>query len=389
MNKASRMIRLNLLLPTAFIATLLISESIFAQGEYFPPKEGWQRKDASEVGMDPAILKAAIDLALENTVVEPSDMTQFVTSSWGEEPFFSILGPIKNREQGSGMIIKNGYVVGEWGDLEREDMTFSVTKSYLSVVAGLAIDNDLIEDTRDLVKDYFPHESFNDPHNENITWDHFLTQTSDWSGTLWGKPDWADRPTSNDPAIAINREMHRAGTFFKYNDTRVNMLSYSLLNIFAEPLDGVLKERIMDPIGASSDWEWHGYENSWTDIGGQTLQSPSGGGHWGGGLFISTMDHARFGYLLLRKGNWGGQQLISENWIKKLQRPSSANRSYSYLWWLNFENRIVSNAPTNAFYASGAGGNYIWVDRQNDLLVVMRWVPNMRPVISAITDSIN
>ena len=354
---------------------------------YFPPNGKWERRPPESLGIDAEKLAAAVELAKKNTVVKPHDMNQFIENSFGREPLFSILGPTKKREQGSGLVIRKGYIVAEWGDIDREDMTFSVTKSYLSTMAGLAYDDGLIPDVRKKVKNTFPHESFNQLHNESITWEHFLHQNSDWSGVLWGKPDWADRPANFDPAIAINRDMHEPGTFYKYNDTRVNMLAYALLNIWRKPLDDILKERIMDPIGASDEWEWHGYRNSWVEIDGKRMQSPSGGGHWGGGFFISTLDHARYGYLFMNNGKWKEQQLISENWITLATAPSPTNLRYGYLWWLN-TNQAISNAPTSAFFASGAGGNYIWIDQENELLIVMRWVPKMREVIAAFTGSL-
>ena len=354
---------------------------------YFPPNGKWERRPPESLGIDAEKLAAAVELAKKNTVVKPHDMNQFIENSFGREPLFSILGPTKKREQGSGLVIRKGYIVAEWGDIDREDMTFSVTKSYLSTMAGLAYDDGLIPDVRKKVKNTFPHESFNQLHNESITWEHFLHQNSDWSGVLWGKPDWADRPANFDPAIAINRDMHEPGTFYKYNDTRVNMLAYTLLNIWRKPLDDILKERIMDPIGASDEWEWHGYRNSWVEIDGKRMQSPSGGGHWGGGFFISTLDHARYGYLFMNNGKWKEQQLISEDWITLATAPSPTNLRYGYLWWLN-TNQAISNAPTSAFYASGAGGNYIWIDQKNELLIVMRWVPKMKEVIAAFTGSL-
>ena len=71
----------------------------------------------------------------------------------------------------------------------------------------------------------------------------------------------------------------------------------------------------MDPIGASSTWRWEGYENSWVSIDGQSMQSVSGGGHFGGGMFINAWDMARFGYLFLHNGKWAGRELVSEKWI--------------------------------------------------------------------------
>ena len=100
----------------------------------------------------------------------------------------------------------------------------------------------------------------------------------------WDKPDWADRPPrGRTPEELKARELREPGTRFKYNDVRVNRLSLALLRVFKRPLPEVLREHVMDPIGASPTWRWHGYENSWVLLDGQRMQSVSGGGHWGGG----------------------------------------------------------------------------------------------------------
>ena len=62
----------------------------------------------------------------------------------------------------------------------------------------------------------------------------------------------------------------------------------------------------MEPIGASADWRWHGYETSWVEVGGRRVQSVSGGGHWGGGVFIHAEDQARIGLLTLRTASGTG-----------------------------------------------------------------------------------
>ena len=141
-------------------------------------------------------------------------------------------------------------------------------------------------------------EPFITEHNATITWDHLLRQTSDWEGTLWGKPDWADRP-SGDRATWMNRDRVEPGTVWEYNDTRVNLLALAGCNIWNRPLQEVLAEYVMDPIGATNTWRWMGYHNSWIILNGQQVQVPSGGGHWGGGMFINAYDQARFGLLTL------------------------------------------------------------------------------------------
>ena len=130
----------------------------------------------------------------------------------------------------------------------------------------------------------------------------------------------------------------------------------------------------MDPIGASTTWRWYGYETSWVNVDGVKMQSVSGGGHSGGGLFISARDHARFGLLFLRGGKWNGKQLISENWVNSVQNPSEANDSYGYMWWLNHGPRKYDGVSESVYYAAGFGGNYIVIDKEHNLVIVTRWL---------------
>jgi CubicO group peptidase (beta-lactamase class C family) len=255
-------------------------------------------------------------------------------------------------------------------------MTFSVTKSFLSTVVGLAWQKGLIRDVHDRVRDYVPEPGlFDTPHNETITWDHLLRQTSDWQGTLWGKPDWADRPEGASPADWPNRPLHEPGTRYKYNDVRVNLLALAALHVLRRPLPEVLREEIMDPIGASSTWRWHGYENSWIELDGRRVQSMTGGGHWGGGMFISARDMARFGYLFLRQGKWKDRQLVSPEWIELARTPGSANDTYGFMnWFLNTGRKPFPSAPASSVTFQGNGSNIIYIDWENDLVVVVRWI---------------
>jgi CubicO group peptidase (beta-lactamase class C family) len=170
-----------------------------------------------------------------------------------------------------------------------------------------------------------------------------------------------------------NRKLNVPEIVYEYNDVRVNATAYTLLQVWRKPLPQVLKENIMDPIGASSIWHWNGYPNSWVTVDGLSIQSVSGSGHSGGGMFINTLDQARFGYLFLRDGNWDGKQLLSKDWVKAVQQQSPSNKSYGLMWWLNKGNRQIEG-PGHVFYAAGFGGNYIVVDQENDLLIVTRWL---------------
>jgi CubicO group peptidase (beta-lactamase class C family) len=351
-----------------------------AQGTpYFPPRGDWQARTPAESGMDPAKLDAAIKFAIANENPATKDLAVDLATTFGREPFDTPIGPVKPRAALNGLVIHKGTVVAQWGDTARVDMTFSVTKSFLSTVVGLAWQRGLIRNVTDLARDYVqrdePTALFEGPHNSKITWEHLLRQTSDWQGTLWGKPDWADRPEGERPADWPNRKLSEPGTRYKYNDVRVNVLALAALHVWRRPLPQVLRDEIMEPIGASSTWRWYGYDNAWIDLDGARVQSMTGGGHWGGGMFISAWDMARFGYLFLRNGRWNDRELVSPKWIEMARTPGPANQTYGYMnWFLNTGRKPLPSAPSSAVTFQGNGSNIIYIDWENDLVVVVRWI---------------
>ncbi|MEM7572044.1 MAG: serine hydrolase [Bacteroidota bacterium] len=351
----------------------LYSGSLAAQ--YFPDRADWGRVTPAEVQMNTTAVNEAVEFALNNEYSGQRDLRLAILEGFSREPDHQLLGPTRERGGPAGLIIKDGYIIAEWGDLQRVDMTFSVTKSYLSTTAGLALDDGLIRSLQDPVEEYVWDGTFRGAHNQLINWEHLLHQTSDWSGALFGLYDWADRPSRDEDFDGWRyRELQSPGTAFKYNDVRVNVLAYSLLQVWRKPLPMVLKERIMDPIGASTTWRWMGYDNSWVVLDGARMKSVSGGGHHGGGMFINTLDQARMGLLFARRGRWQERQLISEHWIDLLQTPAPAYGSYGYMWWLNQGPRKWEGLPEHIYYAAGFGGNFIVVDEQRDLVIVTRWL---------------
>ncbi|MFN8342767.1 MAG: serine hydrolase [Cyclobacteriaceae bacterium] len=360
------------------------------------PDANWQHATAAATGFDETRLREAVDFAISIESKSPRNLEVAHFQTFGKEPYGDPMGPFQERGNPTGLIIRNGFVVAKWGDLDRADMTFSVTKSFLSTVVGLAVDRQLIRSVYDTVRPYVaPVLPFNvqtgaraaeqmgssyfitpfeTTHNKTIRWDDLLRQTSDWEGTLWGKPDWADRPSPK-PEEWLTRPRAHAGTTYEYNDTRVNVLALAALSVWRRPLPAVLKEYIMDPIGASNTWRWYGYSNSWVVLDGQAIQSVSGGGHFGGGMFINAWDMARFGYLTLRRGKWKDKQLLSEQWIKMALTPTQPEPTYGFMnWFLNTDKKLMADAPASAFVHIGNGTNIIYVDPENDLVVVARWI---------------
>jgi CubicO group peptidase (beta-lactamase class C family) len=340
-----------------------------ADDAYFPgPGNAWERRDPAAGGMRPQAIADAIAFAQANEVNWSRDVRAQIEKDVAKEPYPAVIGETRERGGPAGVILRQGYIVAEWGDVHRPDMSFSVAKSYLSTLAGIAIDRGLIASEDDRVAQYVQDGGFSDPHNAPVTWKMLLNMTSEWQGTLWDKPDVADRRRGYD------RSLQPAGTFWEYNDVRVNRLALSLLRVWGKPLSQVLKDEVMDPIGASGNWIWHGYRNSWVELNGQRVQSVSGGSHWGGGLWASARDHARFGYLMLRHGRWRDRTIVSPDWLRRATSPTALAPHYGYLWWLNPGGKILPAAPQSSFFALGSGGNMIWVDREHDLVVVTRWL---------------
>ena len=314
------------------------------------------QSDASKAGADTARLNDAVRFAIANETKKPRDLKATQQLDFGKEPFSEPVGPLIDRGDPTGLVVYKGYIIAEWGNPSAVEITNSVTKSFLSTLVGIAVDRGLIKSVNDTVANYMSPIELYDPlavgspkvitpfageHNIRLTWDVMLRQTSDWEGTLWGKPDWADRP-EKDSSKWLTRVRNKPGTVWKYNDVRVNALALAATIVWRKPLPQVLKSEIMQPIGASNSWQWHGYHNSWIVLDGQPVQSVSGGGHWGGGMFINAYDMARFGLLTLHKGNWNGKQLISEQWIKQATTATAANPGYGYM---NFFCLIKNSLP--------------------------------------------
>jgi CubicO group peptidase (beta-lactamase class C family) len=340
-----------------------------AEKPYYPARDQWERRTPAELGMDAGLLDKAIAWAKTEETAVPKDLSDRVRI------FGRVLGPMPaKRGDVNGIVIRNGYIVAEFGDTLRVDPTYSVAKSYLSTLLGLAINRGRIRKITDPVAEYVKDGGYDSPHNAKITWEYHARQTSEWEGTMFGKPHTFLGKEEFGIGAMQPRELREPGTYYEYNDVRINRFSLSLLRVWGRALPEVLRSEIMDPIGASDTWVYHGYANSDVVVDGKQMKSVSGGTRWGGGLWINTRDHARFGYLMLRRGKWQDRQVISEPWIQAAtSRGGPGDIDYGYLWWLNTQGRTWPDAPKTSFAALGFGSNTIWIDPEHDLVVVWRW----------------
>ena len=323
--------------------------------------------------------------ALQFAIDHESHWDRDPAGIWGVHPhdpppWNRLLGPVHPRGPVSGTILLAGKTLASWGEPQRADLTFSVAKTYLALLAGVAHDRGLLPDINAPIGAKLPGIGFDIGNNALVTWEQMLQQTSEWGGDVFGVPDQVDRYRAVAYAPAPPgkkgdpRPLQPPGSFWEYNDVRINQLSLALLHLFQRPLPEVFREAIMRPVGASENWHWVGYDNSWIEIAGQRMQSVPGGTHWGGGLSIGSEDQARVGQLLLEDGMANGQRVLSTEWIRRMRTPSALAPYYGYLTWLNHERKVFPSAPASSYFAYGAGGSYTWIEPERRMVVVVRWI---------------
>ncbi len=296
-------------------------------------------------------------------------------------PWNRLLGPVHARGPVSGTIVVAGKTVVSWGEPKRADLTFSVAKTYLALLAGVAHDRGLLPDVDEPIGARIQGIGFDQGNNAKVTWAHMLQQTSEWTGEVFGLPDQVDHyraVTFGPPPDGKKgdlRPLRAAGAYWEYNDVRINQLSLALLHLFQRPLPEVFREAIMDPIGASTGWSWAGYDNSWVTIAGERVQSVPGGTHWGGGMSISAEDQALVGQLLLDEGiARDGRRVLSAQWIRDMRKPARLAPYCGYLVWLNHERKMFPSVPASSYFAIGAGSSFTWIEPERRMVVVVRWI---------------
>jgi len=326
-------------------------------------------------------IQKAVEFALANEV----NWSRDTTGVWGVHqadppPWNRLFGPVHPRGGVSAVILQHGKTVVEFGEPDRADLTFSVAKAYLALLAGVASDQGLLPDLQRPVVEQLQGIGFDDGANRQVTWEHLLQQTSEWTGTCFDIPDQVDhfRSLAFAPVTkgkkGEKRPLHQPGKYWEYNDVRINQLSLALLHLFRRPLPDVFREHIAKPCGLSDQWRWVGYDHAWVDIDGERMPSVPGGSHWGAGVSISARDQAILGQLMLDRGQAHGRTVISAQWIAKMQTPCPIAPFYGSLVWLNHDRKIFPALPEDNYFGMGAGGNFTLVAPSAEIVAVVRWL---------------
>lgn len=256
------------------------------------------------------------------------------------------------------LIVRHGYIVLEYyalNDIEQHRYVWSITKSVLSALIGIAVEKGKIQSIDQQIIDFFPEYTNDDidPEARNITIRHLLDMSS----------GIAKDQTSSDinMALFMGPLSSAPGTVFFYNNLGVDLLSMILTKKTGLTALDFGKINLFSPLGISyTNWPSRQIQGVTYSLGGY-------------GLEMTTRDLAKFGYLYLNNGMWDSEPVISSDWVQtstkqQIDVPASSwyfIDNYGYLWWI----RSIANHAS--YTALGAGGQYIYIIPDLDIVTVI------------------
>ena len=315
----------NLYILALLLAVVLVIPDS-SESTVFPGDE-WTTKSASDLDIDQGKVDRLFDLSFED------DATQAV------------------------VLIKDGYLIGEryaeGFNADSFGTSWSMAKSFYASLIGISIDRGEIKSLDDKVSDYLDY--FNDERSD-ITIRDILNMAS---GLQFPEHEHELMFFKKDH-LAYAKDIgveKKPNTLFEYNNVNSMLLGDILLVATGKKADDLLNERILKPIGA---------ENStlWRDSSDNVLTYCC--------IDMSARDYSRFGLLFSRNGKWEQDQIISSDYVNETFTPyweftperfTDLNRGYSLHWWFS-----KNDDEGQIFNASGKFGQYIFVDRKNDVI---------------------
>jgi len=274
-------------------------------------------------------------------------------------------GFLRQNDTLSFLVVHDDRLVYEryFGGSDRQTLhtTWSVAKSVLSTLVGIAIEEGLIGGVDDPVTDYVPELARKDPRFERITLRHLLTMSS---GMRYWDTDFP-WPFADDSytyygadlrEIALDNSQIEGppGQEFHYNNYHPLLLGLVLERVTGTSVSEYMSTRLWQPLGAESDSSW---SLDSEDSGFEKMES---------GVNATAADYARFGLAFLHGGEWGGSSIVSEEWVRDataLDTTTDPADRYQYFWWVDVER-------AGRFYALGNLGQYIYVAPDTATVIV-------------------
>jgi CubicO group peptidase (beta-lactamase class C family) len=304
-----------------------------SQAPDYWPTEGWLQSTADEQGMDGTLLEEMLsycddwDLALQGI-----------------------------------MVVRNGYnVLEEYPDSEFDESTlsntWSVTKSIISILIGIALEEGYISSLDETMISFFPDRTIAnlDSQKESITLRHLLAMKS---GLQWSTDDTNIMRQSSDwVQYALDRPMsHTPGETWNYNNGAAHILSAILNNSIGMTPSAFAEIHLFQPLGID-EYEWE--------------VDPKGLNSGGRGLQLTLQDMAKIGFLYINNGTWDAEQIVSSEWVENSTKVYSTGcagagvvSEYGHLWWVK--------SSYNGYCAFGTDGQFVWVFPQHNMVFVTK-----------------
>ena len=268
---------------------------------------------------------------------------------------------------------------------------FSVTKSIISMLFGIALDKGCIKKLDEKVIDFFPNYQTRKREKtiQHVTIRNLLTMTAPYKYRFNPYPKYF---SSDDWVISSLDLLGGNGKIgnFKYAPViGIDILSGILVNATGKSVLEFAQDNLFSPLGISVDKNIYFQSkeeqldfyqskgaNGW-------VADPKGTNTAGWGLSLTTMDMAKLGQLYLNEGHWNGRQVISDQWIFESTQVQSVWKArhlkYGYLWW-------VIDEAEHSYAALGDGGNAIYVNVKDKIVVAISslFVPRVKDRIDFI-----
>ncbi|WP_026376281.1 serine hydrolase domain-containing protein [Aestuariibacter salexigens] len=285
----------------------------------------------------------------------------------------SVSGFLKDSGTTGLMVIKDGEIVAEQYfqgmQADNQHISFSVAKSFVSALIGIAVQEGWIASLQDPVTDYVPEligTGYDKVKIEDILQMSSGVKFNEDYGDFHSDINRFSRAiafgTSLDDFTASLQREREPGTYHHYVSIDTQALGMLLTRVSGKSLTQLISERLWQPLGMQDEAYWL------SDDDGMELAL--------GGLNVTLRDYAKFGWLYLNKGNWHGQQLVPQQWVEKSVTPdkphlmpgknnpaSSSSDGYGYQWWIPI-------GAEDEFMARGIYHQFIYVDPDAATVIV-------------------
>ncbi|MGZ5405697.1 MAG: serine hydrolase domain-containing protein [Nocardioides sp.] len=317
------------------------------------------------------------------TVTPPDGVLDEVTLPDGSTTALEHL--LEETETTSFIVLRDDQVWMEsypaGGGREEPVTSFSVAKSVLSTVVGLAIERGEIGSLDDALTDYVPELLERDERFGQITLRHLVTMSSGLRYEEDGLPWSDDAVTYYSPDLretALSAEIaEEPGTRWLYNNYNPLLIGLVLERATGRPLPAYVSEVLWTPLGAEADASW------------SIDSEASGFAKMESGFNARPIDFARFGYLFAHDGRVGDRQVVPEDWVAEATAADTSTdpaEHYQYWWWVDLDH-------PGRFLARGNKGQFVYVDPATDVVVVRTGVDfgidDWPGVLADVVDRVN